>query len=70
MIRTDPLRAKTLHCGFKQDAMKLAAMNTDFRQLITGMTTARFAVHNTFVTDTQELREGDEVALIGMVSGG
>jgi molybdopterin converting factor small subunit len=32
--------------------------------------TARFAVNSEFVSLTHSVREGDEVALIGMVSGG
>lgn len=31
---------------------------------------ARFAVNHAFVADAHVLKEGDEVALIGMVSGG
>jgi molybdopterin converting factor small subunit len=31
---------------------------------------ARFAVNHTFVPDSHPIRENDEVALIGLVSGG
>jgi len=38
--------------------------------LAPALATARFAVNSRFVADSYGIGEGDEVALIGMVSGG
>ena len=38
--------------------------------LAKSLAAARFAVNSAFVPDSHEIKQGDEVALIGMVSGG
>jgi molybdopterin converting factor small subunit len=38
--------------------------------LVPSLGAARFAVNSRFVPDSHEVNEGDEIALIGMVSGG
>ncbi|MBK9119409.1 MAG: MoaD/ThiS family protein [Phycisphaerales bacterium] len=45
-------------------------LSTTERVLAEPLRTARFAVNHAFAPDTQRLMPGDEVALIGMVSGG
>lgn len=47
-----------------------AAVGAATPVLVKALASARFAVNSRFVPDTHELTEGDEVALIGMVSGG
>ncbi len=39
-------------------------------RLATALRTGRFAVNHAFATDAQPIAPGDEVALIGLVSGG
>lgn len=39
-------------------------------RLAGSLTASRFAVNHVFANEAQPLRPGDEVALIGMVSGG
>lgn len=46
------------------------AMLSQFPALGPSLGAARFAVNHEFADDSRPLREGEEVALIGMVSGG
>jgi len=67
--------AKTPHVWVELTGEKTcAALRSALRQAIpelqVSLLTARFAVNATFAPDSQALCEGDEVALIGMVSGG
>lgn len=48
----------------------LVAIGTAVPALRAVLPAARLAVNHDFAAPTQEIREGDEVALIAMVSGG
>lgn len=48
----------------------LTALASESEPLVASLSTSRLAVNHEFVAESHVLRPGDEVALIGMVSGG
>jgi molybdopterin converting factor small subunit len=58
-------------CGARPTCGEIRARLAAGEPLLAGMLSAcRFAINHAFAADDREIAEGDEVALIGLTSGG